>query len=125
RFLGFDAICDRYVGRAVRAAARAAGTEQVHLLGYCLGGTLTAIHAAVRPERIASLAGIAAPIAFHDEGLLSIWTRTRSFSVGDLISAFGNIPWPLMQASFHLLKPTMNLAKGVQFLDRLWDDEFL
>lgn len=125
RYLTFDAVTDRYIGRAVRKAAALAGSEQVHLLGYCLGGTLAAIYAAAHPEEIASFAALAAPIDFHDSGLLSLWTQTKSFEVGALISAFGNIPWPLMQASFHLLKPTMNLQKAIQVIEKIADDEFL
>jgi poly[(R)-3-hydroxyalkanoate] polymerase subunit PhaC len=125
RHLRLDTVCDRYLGRAVRAAARLAGVERVHLFGYCLGGTLAAIHAALHPERIATLTAVAAPIDFHDEGLLSRWTRTKTFSVRALVRALGNVPWPLMQASFHLLRPTLNLIKGVQLLDRMTDDEFL
>jgi polyhydroxyalkanoate synthase len=125
RFLDFDAVTDRYLGRAVRAACRAAGSEQVHLLGYCLGGTLATIYTAVHPERVASLTALAAPISFHDEGLLSQWTRVRGFDVGALVNACGNVPWPLMQASFHLLRPTMNAAKLVGLVDRALDDEFL
>jgi polyhydroxyalkanoate synthase subunit PhaC len=124
RYLSFDDICDRYLGRAVRKVARAAG-GRVHLLGYCLGGTLTAIHAAVHPEHIASLVAMAAPIQFVDDGLLSLWTRTPTFSVDALVDAFGNVPWPLMQASFHLLKPTLNAVKLVGLVDRAWDDQFL
>jgi polyhydroxyalkanoate synthase len=125
RHLTFDAICDRYIGRAVRAACRAAGTEQAHVLGYCLGGTLAVLHAAVRPERVASLTLLAAPVRFRDEGLLSRWTSVSSFDIGALNDAFGNVPWPLMQASFHLLKPTMQAAKLVGLVDRALDDEFL
>jgi polyhydroxyalkanoate synthase subunit PhaC len=125
RYLGFDDICDRYLGRAIRLAARTAGSDKVHLLGYCLGGTLAAIHAAARPERIASLAALAAPIGFADDGLLSIWTRSRSFDVDALVDACGLVPWPLMQAAFHMLRPTLLLSKAVQVIDRAWDDEFL
>jgi len=124
RWLTFDDVCDRYLGRAVRVTARTAGAPP-HLLGYCLGGTLAAIHVAAHPERAASLTCMAAPIDFHDDGLLSRWTRARSFDVGALVDAFGNAPWPLMQASFHMLRPTLNLAKAVRLLDRAWDDEFL
>ncbi len=124
RWLTFDDICDRYLGRAVRKVARTGG-DPVHLLGYCLGGTLAAIHAAARPEHIASLICMAAPIDFHDDGLLSRWTRARHFDVGALVDAFGNVPWPLMQLSFHMLRPTMNLAKAVRLVDRAWDDEFV
>jgi polyhydroxyalkanoate synthase len=125
RYLTFDTFCDRYLARAIRRTTKIAGAERVNLLGYCLGGTLTAIHAALRPERIASLVALAAPIRFHTDSMLSIWTRTRSFDVSALVQAFGNVPWPLMQASFHLLKPTLNLQKAVQLLDRAEDEDFM
>lgn len=125
RYLTFDTYADNYIARALRKSTRLAGSDQAHLLGYCLGGTLTTIHNAVRPERIASHVALAAPIQFYDEGLLSRWTRTKSFDVGSVVEAFGNVPWPLMQASFHMLKPTLNFAKMVAVLDRAEDDEFL
>lgn len=125
RHLGFDEICDRYLGRAVRLAARRSGVGRAHLLGYCLGGTLAVIHAAVRPEPIASLVALAAPIDFDEAGIMSRWVRTRSFDVGALVDAMGNVPWPLMQAAFHLLRPTLPLTKAVSLVERAWDDEFL
>ena len=125
RHLTFDDICDRYLGRAILRACRAGGSDQVHLLGYCLGGTLTTIHAAVRPERVASMVALAAPIDFDDGGILSDWINRSGFSVGDMVDAFGNVPWQLMQASFHLLVPTLPLRKAVGVIERAWDDQFL
>jgi polyhydroxyalkanoate synthase len=125
RYLEFDDIVDRYVGRAIRRAARVSASHGVHLFGYCMGGTLAAIHAAVRPERVESLLTLAAPIDFHDTSLLSRWTRTQSFEPAAIIEACGNVPWPLMQASFHLLRPTLLLSKAVGVADRIDDDEFL
>ncbi len=125
RYLSFDEICDRYLGRALRATTRKAQSEQAHVLGYCMGGTLAAIHAAARPERIASLCALAAPIRFEDDGLLSAWTRAQGFDVDALVGGFGNVPWQLMQGAFQLLRPTMNLSKAVHVIDRAWDDQFL
>jgi polyhydroxyalkanoate synthase len=125
RYLSFDDVCDGYIGRAVRVAARTAGAGRVHMLGYCMGGSLAAIHAAARPERIATLTALAAPVSFADGGMLAAWTRTRSFDVAALVDAFGNVPWPLMQWSFHLLRPTLNLWKAVRLFERAWDDDFL
>jgi polyhydroxyalkanoate synthase len=125
RFLGFDDICDGYLGRAIRKVARRGPDGRAHVLGYCLGGTLAAIHTAVRPEHVASLVAIAAPIDFADDGLLSAWTNTRSFDPAVLVEALGNVPWQLLQASFHLLRPTANLRKAVSLVERAWDDEFL
>jgi len=125
RYLTFDDIVDGYLGRAVRVAARCANVPRVHMLGYCLGGTLAVIHAAARPECIASLTLLAAPVAFHDRGLLSAWTRTKAFDVDALVQALGNVPWQLLQSAFHLLRPTLTLSKAVHLLDRAWDDEYL
>lgn len=125
RYLEFDDFCDRYIGRAVRRAAKRAGTEKVHLLGYCLGGTLTTIYGALHPERVASMVNLAAPIDFEDDGLLSAWSRLETFDLTAVTRAFGNMPWPLMQFGFHLLRPTLNLQKLVYALDRAWDDQFL
>jgi polyhydroxyalkanoate synthase subunit PhaC len=125
RYLSFDDICDVYLGRAVRKAARLSGVSKVHLLGYCLGGTLTTIYAARRPEHVASLLALAAPVHFTPEGLLATWVRSKQFDIKALVDATGLVPWPLMQSAFHMLRPTMNLSKTVYLLDRAWDDEFL
>ncbi|HEY8079017.1 MAG TPA: alpha/beta fold hydrolase, partial [Labilithrix sp.] len=71
RFLTFDDVCDRYLGRAVRHVAKHSKRGKAHVLGYCLGGTLAVIHAAVHKKHVASLLLIAAPVAFDDDGLLA------------------------------------------------------
>ncbi|QDG50271.1 alpha/beta fold hydrolase [Persicimonas caeni] len=125
RYLTFDDVCETYLGRAVRKVARSSETGKTHLLGYCLGGTLTTIYAAKHQEYLAGHIALAAPINFHDDGLLSRWTRTETFDVDKLVEANGNVPWQLMQGAFHLLRPTMNLSKAVYLVDRAWDDQFL
>ncbi|MBK6529046.1 MAG: alpha/beta fold hydrolase [Deltaproteobacteria bacterium] len=125
RHLSFDAITDGYLGRAIRVAAQHGGRGKTHVLGYCLGGTLAVVHAAVRPEHIASLTVLAAPVSFHDEGLLSLWTRSSTFDLGAMIDATGNVPWQLMQGAFQMLRPTLPLSKAAHVIDRAWDDEFL
>jgi polyhydroxyalkanoate synthase len=125
RFVTFDDICDKYIGRAIRHVARSSPRGKVHVLGYCLGGTLAAIHAAARPEQIASLTLLAAPVQFANDGPLAVWTRSPGFSVGSITEGFGNVPWQLMQGAFHLLRPTLNLAKAVGVLDKAESDDFL
>jgi len=125
RYLTWDDIGGRYLGRAVRLCARASRTGDVHVLGYCLGGTITAAYVAAFPERVASLTALAAPVDFAHAGIMAAWTRTPTFDVRSILDAFGNIPWPLMQASFRMLRPTLQAAKMVSLLDRAWDDEFL
>ena len=125
RYLTWDDIAGRYLGRALRIAARHGRSGDAHVLGYCLGGTLAVSYVAAFPEHVRSLLALAAPIDFEHAGIMAAWTRTPTFDVGAIFEAFGNVPWPLMQASFNLLRPTLRAAKLVTLLDRAWDDEFL
>lgn len=125
RYVTFDDVCDAALGRAIRRAAKTSGADKVHLLGYCLGGTLTTIHAAVHHERVASMCALAAPVRFDSPGMLEAWTRTETFDVRAVVEATGNVPWQLMQSAFHMLRPTLSLSKAVHLIDRAWDDEFL
>jgi polyhydroxyalkanoate synthase len=125
RFLDLDDFADRYLGRAVRVATRSSGTESAHLLGYCMGGIFTAIYAALRPERVASLVQLAAPVRFADDAVLNQWTRSPRFDVDALVRATGIVPCQILQGSFHLLRPTLTLSKAMHVLDRAWTDESL
>jgi polyhydroxyalkanoate synthase subunit PhaC len=125
RYVTFDDIADRAIARALRVTLRESGADRAHLLGYCLGGTLAAIHASVFPDRIASLTALATPIDFHDEGLLSRWVRTESFDPAALVAATGNVPAAMLQATFQLLRPTLPLAKAMRLLDRGGDERFV
>jgi polyhydroxyalkanoate synthase len=90
-----------------------------------MGGTLAALNASVHPERFASLVALAAPVRFADAGLLGAWTQSSLFQPRAMVDALGNVPWQLLQSSFHMLRPTLTLAKMVALVDRAYDDEFL
>lgn len=125
RFVTFDDIVETALGRAIRKVAGTVPHRKTHVLGYCMGGTLAAIHGAVHPEHIASFIALAAPVRFKDPGLLAAWTQTKTFDVAALIAGAGTIPWQLLQSAFHMLRPTLALSKAVSLLDRAWNDEFL
>ncbi len=120
RWVTFDDVVERALGRALRKLP-----AKPHVLGYCMGGTLAAIHAAAHPDAFQSFVALAAPVKFDEGGTLSAWTRSKAFDVDALLEAFGVVPWQLMQGAFHLLRPTLTLQKIVTLLDRAWNDEFL
>lgn len=125
RYVTFDDIVDKALGRALKKTAETVPHQRTHVLGYCMGGTLAAIHAAVHPEHVQSFVALAAPVTFADGSLLSNWTRTKGFDLDAIVEATGNVPWQLLQSAFHLLRPTLPLSKAVGLLDRAWNDEFL
>jgi polyhydroxyalkanoate synthase len=78
----------------------------------------------VHQEHIASLLVLAAPVGFEGEvGLLETWTRLPDFKVGDIVEAFGNVPWQLMQSAFTMLRPTLGMSKAVHVIDKAMKDD--
>ena len=125
RFLSFDDIVDGYIGRALRQSGARSSSQRVHVLGYCMGGTLAAIHGARHPERFASFTALAAPVHFADAGLLAGMSRSSTFDLDALLAACGNVPWQLIASAFQLLRPTLPLSKAVMVVDRADNEEFL
>jgi len=114
-----------YLARAIDFVRQRAGSPKVSILGYCMGGTMSAIFTALHPERVKNLILLAAGIDFATrEGLLNLWTRPEYFDVDRFVDAFGNCPAGFLQASFLLLKPVQNLIeKPIAFFERLDDDD--
>lgn len=95
--------------RSIDRICRHAGHSRALVLGYCLGGTLAAIHAALHPERVAGLVLLNAPTRFAEAG------RFRDFVLDlDLDQAIdhdGLVPVHVMKPAFKLLDPMGNWHK--------------
>ncbi len=116
RHLSWDDTLARLC-RAVRRTLRATGQPSLGLLGYCMGGTLTAIHTALEPDTVHALVNLAGPIDFSEGGLLRHMVDRRWFDA-DAIAAAGNVSPTQMQSGFTALRPTLSLAKAVRWLDK-------
>lgn len=125
RALTWDHYITYYLHNGVKKVMEISEAEQISLLGYCMGGTMTVIYTTFHPNLIKNLITLAAPVNFHDEGLLSLWTRQEYFNVDKIVDVFGNIPPYLMQSAFLMLRPMGQISKLVNFFDKLHDDEFV
>ncbi len=135
KYLRFDDYVGKAIGRALRISSelgdeRGEASKQSHVLGYCMGGTLAAIHGAVYPERVASLTTLAAPVSFEENDVLGAWTRSEGFDVEAFVQGIGNAPWPLLQVAFNLIRPTLHASKMNFLADQAmqgtrWGDSFL
>ncbi|HEY8944761.1 MAG TPA: alpha/beta fold hydrolase [Polyangiaceae bacterium] len=121
-----DYVC-RILNDAVDFVLAMHRLEALHMLGYCMGGTLAALFVAEHPTKVRTLTLLAAPIDFSDRNaLLNLWTDRRHFDVDAFVAAFGNCPGWFLQGCFLSLRPVQNLMeKQVAFMERLDDPEFV
>ncbi len=126
RLRGEDYI-DGYLHNVVRHVCERTGQRQLSLLGYCMGGTISAMYTALHQEWIKNLILLTAPIDFTPQNnLLSAWADPKYFDVDAIVDTFGNAPSWLLQTSFLMLKPVQNLIeKYTGFYERMTDERFL
>jgi polyhydroxyalkanoate synthase len=125
--LTLDDYVNGYLLRVVDHVRERTGAEQVSILGYCMGGTMSAMFTAIHPDRVKNLMLLAAGIDFSPrDGLLNLWSRPEYFDVDKFVDAFGNCPAEFLQNSFLMLRPVQNLIeKPVNFFERLDDEDFV
>lgn len=111
--LGVGEVLLDLLHRAVDRACRHVGAEKAFLLGYCQGGTLSAMYTALRPERVAGLVALNAPVRFADAGRFREFVDPGIFDVDASISETELVPVDLMQVAFKLLDPMGNWSKFI------------
>jgi len=123
--LTVDECVTKILAVMVRKLLRASGTDQFTLLGYCMGGPLSACYAALHPEPVKNLVNMAGPIDFGKGGLFTTWLAKRHFDVDKLVDTFGSMPADMIRLGFKLLKPTMDLNTFSNLWWNLWDDKYV
>lgn len=91
---------------------------QAHLLGYCMGGTLSMAPAVLWPELVGSLTLLASPWDMHaGENSLSERVQFWAGSVASGLESKGFVPAAWLQGLFASLDPEMTLNKFTRFVD--------
>lgn len=123
RYLSWETLVKR-IGRMVRAVKKDSGADQVGVLGYCIGATLSSIYTALHPEDVAALVNLAGPIDFSKSGLLGELVDPRWFDAA-AVAAAGNVSKHQMQSGFVAMRPVSQLSKWVGLAANLHDSDFL
>jgi polyhydroxyalkanoate synthase len=127
KFFNLDDYVNWYMDDVIELIKHRHDVESISILGYCMGGTLSAMYAALNPDKVRNLMLMAAPLDFEaDRGLLRQWSRDAYFDVDLLVDASGNIPGEFLNSGFLLLDPVKNLySKYMGFVENVDDDEFV
>lgn len=127
RHLTLDDYVNGYMIDVANYVRERSSSEKINILGYCMGGSMSAMFTALHQELVRNLILLAAGIDFAPkEGLLNLWTDEKYFDVDAFVDAFGNIPAPFLQNMFLMLKPVQNLIeKPIGFFERMDDEAYL
>jgi polyhydroxyalkanoate synthase len=125
--LTFDNYVLDYLPRAVKKVLRYSHADEYTLLGYCMGGTMTAMYAALFPEKpLRNLVLLTTPIDFAQDkiGLYALWTGEKYFNPDLIVEAFGNVPGELIDTGNRMMKPVTNyVGSYVTMWDRILQDK--
>jgi polyhydroxyalkanoate synthase len=126
RHLTLDDYINGYMVSVLDHLRERTGAEKFNVLGYCMGGTMSAIFTALHPGCVKNLILMAAPINFEtSDGLLNVWTR-GGFDVDKFVDAFGNCPPEFLQSMFLMLRPVGNfIEKPINFYENMHEEKFL
>jgi polyhydroxyalkanoate synthase len=117
---------DWYLPRAVAAVQRETGSEEVTLMGYCLGGVLAALYAAGHEAApVRNLVLMATPVNFDAMGAMVALLREGRMEPEELFDDTGNVPADALYSGFYMQAPTVEVAQKATLLENLWNDEFV
>jgi len=121
-----ETYVDNYLPAAFAAAMDHAGTDEIDVLGYCFGGTMSLLSAAGHPNMpLGGLVVMATPVDFSVlEGLIDL-IRKGDVDVDDVLDDSGNVPAEVVYRAFALLRPTANVFNYATLWERMWNDKFV
>jgi polyhydroxyalkanoate synthase len=126
RHITLDQYVGDYMRRAVRKVCRTSGVDALSIIGYCIGGTLTACYVSLFPDGIRNVVLLTAPIDFAEAGRFGTWTDRRYYDVDKLVDTLGNVPGRVIDLGAKLLNPIVNTAGTyVRLWDRVVDDAYV
>jgi polyhydroxyalkanoate synthase subunit PhaC len=115
-----------FMPECIGVVAEDSGENDVSIVGYCMGGLLSLMYAALHQDGpLRNLACFTTPVDFHGMELFRKWTDRRFFDVDKIVDTLGNVPPELLFASFDMLRPASRVAGRARLWDNLWNDDFV
>ena len=126
RGLRFADYTLRFIPECVQRVRDDSGEGDVTVIGYCMGGVLSVMYAALHPQdRLTNLVCFTTPIDFSKMELFAKWSDKRYFDVDRLVDATGNVPAELIFTGFDMLRPATRIVGQVQLWENMWDESFV
>ena len=118
RFCDLAYYVDGLIRRCVRKVSALSGEASINLVGYCLGGTLSLLYAALYPSSVARLVLLTTTVDGDVEGGIA-WVAHRMGLAGERYDNPRLVPAVEIKSWFEMLAPGSNSQLGR--VSDLWD----
>ena len=115
----------RFIPECAQRVRDDSGENDVTVIGYCMGGVLSVMYAALHPNDVTNLVCFTTPIDFSKMELFAKWADRRYFDVDKLVDATGNVPSELIFTGFEMLRPATRIAGQFTLWENMWDERFV
>lgn len=124
--LGLDDYVLDFLPSCVSRVLDETGEPDLTVVGYCFGGVLSLLWAALHPGApLRNLVTFTTPINFKGMEMFQAWSDKRFFDVDRLIATYGNCPAEMLYSAFDMLRPGARIAGNIRLWDNLWNDEYV
>ena len=116
-----------FLPMAVDRVKAETGEPDVNVIGYCFGGVLSLLWAALEGKGagLKNLVTFTTPVDFSRMEMFQAWGDRRFFDVDRLVDTLGNCPGDYLYTAFDMLRPGARVAGQIRLVDQLHDDEFV
>ena len=102
------------------------GEPDVNLVGYCMGGLLSVLYAALHPKGpVKHLVCLTTPVDFSEMELFQAWTDRAGFHVDDVVDSLGVMPASFVRAGFNVLRPLPAMAATARLWGNIRNPDFV
>lgn len=126
--LTLDDYIKKHIQKGVRRALLHSKAESITVLGYCLGGTLATIYAAVAEEPVKNLVLFAPPIDFQGNVKMNGWSqalKNKNLPIDELINAYEFIPAGAVKSIIKLATAPITISSYMSLLKGIKDENYV
>ncbi len=116
-----------FLPAAVARVAEETGEPDISIAGYCFGGVLSLLWAALEGTQagLANLVTFTTPVDFRALEMFQAWADRRFFNVDRLVDTLGNCPGDYLYTAFDMLRPVGRVAANIRLWDNMWNEDYV
>jgi polyhydroxyalkanoate synthase subunit PhaC len=126
RDLDVDDYVADLIPDCIAQVQRQSSEDDITVIGYCLGGIVTTLYAALEPKGpLKNLLLLATPVNGEGMELQRKLVTSQGLDADLIVDTLGNVPSSMIEGAFQMLRPLQKAAGQMSLLNNADDREFV